>query len=637
MLAPVSKGRRDGRTSFKSLGKYLTEEIDRDTGEIIDRGEVMTSDALLSRETAVAEMWAVAKENSRCKDPILHFELSWPSDEKPTREQWEDSVKHAMESVGLKDHQYLAVAHKDTDNFHVHIMANRVHPETYRAHSPEWLHKTLDKACRELEAKHGWKQDNGLYKWDQEKGQAVPTTREEREQMRQAAERRGLEKGEAGTGRASQMEKFGNAESLQTYCKGAPSQELAALMKREGVTWQDVHNAMEKHGLALNKGEKGGYTVTAEGQGVKVKASDVFRRQFAGKATREATEAKLGPWEPKRQAKEQAAPERIYNPNREPKRDPAERAERREARAAQRAELRQRYQEYKAQQYAEQAERRPQERATARERFAELAREARERRAAIRTADMSPTERKAARSVAAAEAAQAKAELRAELAEQRKEGRPQSYRDWVAARAAEGDTAAIRQLRGFQYGDARRQQEEARDLASIKSTDRDRDDPADPRKMKEKAAVTTMTWSVDTKTGDVAYQVDGRQAFTDRGERLTIEDQQRRSLEAALRVAQEKYGDSLTLKGTDDFKRQAVEVSVKAGLKIDFNDEQLNRYAKELDDQRQAGREYMAQQRDGAGRPDADKTPKTEPEREQAERDRQRQAERENDGQDHGL
>jgi len=422
MLAPVPKKRKDGGSSFKSLGAYLTNDVDKETGEVIQRGEIMLSPSLLSEETAAIEMRAVSKENQRCKDPVLHLVLSWQKDENPSREQWEKAVNHAMKELGMTEHQYMAVAHTDTENFHVHIMANRVHPETYRAHYPEWLHKSLDKACREIEAEQGWQHSNGLYKWDEDKGRAVPMTRAEREALREAAERRELEAGEAGKDKAAKMERFGNAESLQTYCKGAPAQELAAVMKQERATWQDVHAVMARHGLELHKGEKGGYTVTA-GAGVKVKASDVFRRQFSGKAVREATEGKLGEWEPPRQ--KAAEPVQTYNPHREPKRNPAQRAERRDERAAAREDLKARYRDYKATYYQDKAKRRPAEQAAAKARYAELAKDARERRAAIRTEASSPAERKALQSVAAAEAVQAKERLRAELAEMRRADRPQ--------------------------------------------------------------------------------------------------------------------------------------------------------------------------------------------------------------------
>lgn len=156
MLAPVPAKRSDGGSSFSTLGKYLTSEVDAETGEVRARGEVMISSALLSAETAATEMKAVAAENSRCKDAVLHIVLSWKEGEHPTGEQWQGAVKHAMDSlkdrdgVSMGDHQYLAVAHRDTENFHVHIMANRVHPETYRANSRSGCTRHLIKHAEKL-------------------------------------------------------------------------------------------------------------------------------------------------------------------------------------------------------------------------------------------------------------------------------------------------------------------------------------------------------------------------------------------------------------------------------------------------------------------------------------------------------
>jgi len=311
MLAPVPAKRGDGGSSFASLGRYLTKETDQETGEVLSRGEVMLSPVLLSAETAAAEMKAVAAENPRVKDPVMHVILAWQPGEKPTTEQWHDAVKHAInnlkdrDGVSMGDHQYMAVAHNDTDNFHVHIMANRVHPETYRANSPEWMHKTLDKSCREIEAGHGWRESPGLYKWDEGQRKAVALTREEREQLREEAQERGLERGTAGTGKAARMEAFGDAESLETYCKGEPQADLNKLMQRDAVSWQDVHATLARHGLTLNKGERGGYSVRAEqdSQEIRAKASEVFRKHFAGKKAREATEERLGALPERRRAK----------------------------------------------------------------------------------------------------------------------------------------------------------------------------------------------------------------------------------------------------------------------------------------------------------------------------------------------
>lgn len=610
MLAPVPAKRSDGGSSFSTLGKYLTSEVDAETGEVRARGEVMISSALLSAETAATEMKAVAAENSRCKDAVLHIVLSWKEGEHPTGEQWQGAVKHAMDSlkdrdgVSMGDHQYLAVAHRDTENFHVHIMANRVHPETYRANSPEWLHKTLDKACREIEAAQGWQHSNGLYKWDEEKGKAVAMTREEREQLKEEAQDRGLERGTAGTGKASKMEAYGNAESLETYCKGQPAKDLNQLMQRDGVTWQDVHSTLMKHGLEISKGEKGGYTVSgngADGERIHVRASKVFRKHFAGAKERGATDEKLGQWEAPRDFLQHVTKqEKAYSQHREPKRNPQEREDRREDRARMREELKAQYRDYKTQHVQEQRVKAKAEKDAAREQFKALNREAKERRLELQGLKVAPEIRKALQSVAAAEAIQAREQLRADLAERRAQSKPKDYRTWTTERAEEGDRAAISQLRGWHYQDGRnvraieRRNAELDQRESAKPNDNDRHEPADPRNFADakKSAALRMTWKVNTKTGDVAYQIDGKQAFTDHGERVSFGNGKDADvIEAGLKLAAQKYEGTVHLNGSEEFKKRAVEVAVKRGVNIQFANKELSIYHDAYKHQMQVERE----------------------------------------------
>ena len=53
-----------------------------------------------------------------------------------------------LKALGYEDHQYMIVAHDDKKHFHIHIMVNKVHPETLRAPTPyrNWL--ALDAAAR---------------------------------------------------------------------------------------------------------------------------------------------------------------------------------------------------------------------------------------------------------------------------------------------------------------------------------------------------------------------------------------------------------------------------------------------------------------------------------------------------------
>jgi hypothetical protein len=97
-----------------------------------------------------------------------------------------DCALHTLKALGYGDYQFMVVAHADKKHFHIHIMVNKVHPETFKAHTPyrNWL--TLDAAMRFLEAKHGWTHTAGPTRWDEESKQAVRTSSSERNALRTA-------------------------------------------------------------------------------------------------------------------------------------------------------------------------------------------------------------------------------------------------------------------------------------------------------------------------------------------------------------------------------------------------------------------------------------------------------------------
>ena len=85
---------------------------------------------LCSREpkTVYEEMKVVSDYNSRCRNKFLRIEIGIaPQDEKklPVPElMW---IAHLFaKRMGLDNHQWVAVTHKDTDNRHIHIIANRI-------------------------------------------------------------------------------------------------------------------------------------------------------------------------------------------------------------------------------------------------------------------------------------------------------------------------------------------------------------------------------------------------------------------------------------------------------------------------------------------------------------------------------
>ena len=87
----------------------------------------------------------------KSKNHVLHYTLSWAEDQQPSREEMMRAVNGSLGVLGEKagkkggrkgkagreavrdqfatEHQVLVVAHEDTDEPHVHVVVNRVHPE----------------------------------------------------------------------------------------------------------------------------------------------------------------------------------------------------------------------------------------------------------------------------------------------------------------------------------------------------------------------------------------------------------------------------------------------------------------------------------------------------------------------------
>ena len=85
---------------------------------------------LCSREpkTIYEEMKVVSDYNSRCRNKFLRIEIGIaPQDEKRLPVSELMGISHLFaKRMGLDNHQWVAVTHKDTDNRHIHIIANRI-------------------------------------------------------------------------------------------------------------------------------------------------------------------------------------------------------------------------------------------------------------------------------------------------------------------------------------------------------------------------------------------------------------------------------------------------------------------------------------------------------------------------------
>jgi Ti-type conjugative transfer relaxase TraA len=114
-------------TNFCGLVAYLT----RGSGDAFNPDRVAWTSCRhldgVDEPARVAQvMRAHASEYPRTERPVYHFGLSLDPAEHLSPEQWDQAVDRVLQRLGLGRHQALVVAHRDTDQEHIHVVVNRV-------------------------------------------------------------------------------------------------------------------------------------------------------------------------------------------------------------------------------------------------------------------------------------------------------------------------------------------------------------------------------------------------------------------------------------------------------------------------------------------------------------------------------
>lgn len=590
MIPKVVANRRDGKSSFRQLATYvthgitqsgespakhswsnLTQYITKDSvldalGEHVEKTIGVEIGNVSSLENAPAEMYAVAQQAPRVKEPVYHYILSWPEHERPATQDIFAAARDTLAALGMGDHQYIIAIHANTDNLHAHIEVNRVHPKTFRAFDPYRDYLTLHRAAREVEIRYGWHHDNGAFQVVAVNGQKHIVRNDDYVDPDLAPVRAGAQRAEVWSGE----------QSLETWCKGEPATDLRRVLKNARTTgWQDVHRALALHGLELREAGGRGMqvvdvsheTLRKGGRPLAVRASAAFRF-----LKRNELETRFGAFEPR-------SPEPDVEPQRTYQRDPRKRLESRLARQALRDALHARFKLEEKIAREQQAIARQElipYQAEERERYAALREHHAQTRAAIRE-DRSLTS--AQRQALYMGVKMTMMGVREQLVEQIRQERSErrellppipTWREWVEQQAQLGDEAAISALRGMVYQDGRDQKKKAARDAIDAETNAIM--PAQPQDSDPHARrFGDLVWRV-AKNGRVTYRfASGEDAFHDDGERVTFSRQHVSddALALSLQYSAQKWEGGLRISGGDfAFKARVVRIAVEQGIAV---------------------------------------------------------------------
>jgi len=189
---------------------------------------------------------AVQSQNTRAGSKrTYHLVISLhPDDRRLERKELQQVVESFVDTLGFSEHQYIAVRHDDTDHEHIHVAINKIHPETFRIHSPAWDHQKLFTGARALELELG----------------LTPLRSRTRERQRVPQ-------------RAAECEAH---HGIDSFARWAREKLRPALHATELRSWDHVHDVCSRFGVVIRAHGNGLVFEDVE-RGVRVKASFVAR------------------------------------------------------------------------------------------------------------------------------------------------------------------------------------------------------------------------------------------------------------------------------------------------------------------------------------------------------------------------
>ncbi len=245
MIAKRVDKKGDIKGSLKGLIKYISN--DQGNEERIKEDVRITNCLSNDLDCAIAEMQVVQNMNHKCKEDkkTYHLVISFHKDdlEKLDSHKLHDIEDRVVKSLGFQDCQRVSVIHGDTDEPHIHVAINTIHPKTFKRMNTWQDQVTLRKICKEIEREYGLTETAEI-KTEQTYSKSENKTRD-----------------------------FENATGDKSLLTTLKELHLENIFERCN-SWRDIHIALARLGINLHKRGNG---LVFSSNGVSVKASSVNR------------------------------------------------------------------------------------------------------------------------------------------------------------------------------------------------------------------------------------------------------------------------------------------------------------------------------------------------------------------------
>ena len=523
-------------------------------------------------DAQVMEMIALGQEAVRSQDPVDHWTMSWREGEKPSIAQAREAVQILMRQSGLVGHQYVFALHDDTHCRHLHVVVNRVHPETFKVIKVNqgFYKETGQQVAAIVERLQGWRSLDAPRYRTNNKAELVMDAATNRPRIFTASD-----KARAPTSLAQDMEVQTGEKSAQRIAI-----EQGALIIAAATSWGELHGKLMEAGMRYERQGPGAIVRVGE---VRVKASSVDRQASLGRlqkrlgAYQEAQHTQHTALQGEHLGAAEELPSdeggkgskdgkgRETNPSQPTGRAPLAVQPMRTGQSG--------WEEYlvirDARKAARHADTLALRKRQGEERAALLARLKAERQAVLgRSWQGQGVLRNAMQSVMAVQQAVQKLELAQQQREARKALQARykpmpMYRQWKEAAQILG--VALLPAAGQRVMDEGALTG-AVTVAAVAQT------------------LRLLSHTVDARQ-HVTYRLDGVEVFRDEGRSIEVLDvASRRGIAAALALAEEKFGNMLAVTGPLDFQKSVVAVSVESGLACRFSDPALEQLRQQIED-----------------------------------------------------
>lgn len=153
--------------SFAGTVQYITHDVQADTQERVDFVQTVNLRTGDPEKAAKIMAWTAINANMLKADaglkatgrksgpPVFHYSLNWEPSEDPSHEEMTHAALETLKVLGYEAHQAVLAVHTDKAHKHIHVVVNRVHPETGKMHNPEHDKKKLQRWAYGYEKERG--------------------------------------------------------------------------------------------------------------------------------------------------------------------------------------------------------------------------------------------------------------------------------------------------------------------------------------------------------------------------------------------------------------------------------------------------------------------------------------------------